>query len=339
TFPSLFPYHRRSMKQNLPARALLLAPMVALSHRALRELILGFGGMDLAFTEMASAAAIVAHTKYDEWYIDAAPSPERVIYQFYTIRPESLPEAMAIVAGRGAFGADINFGCSAPHITRAGGGAAWMREPERGFALTRLARAAWPASLSAKLRIGADDDYERLRDFCLGLCDAGLDFLTLHPRLEGQKFRRKVRWDYVSRLATDLPRPVVGNGDIEGWADYSRRMSGDGPAGIMIGREAVRRPWIFALLRGLEADAAFELRIDLREVANRFLDLVETRLPPDFHESRAKRFFFYFSDNFSYDHHIRVRLNNAPDLSTMRRLLDEYLVEVPGDRFRVDKGG
>jgi tRNA-dihydrouridine synthase len=244
---------------------------------------------------------------------------------------------MELVGKRGSFGADINFGCSAPHIIRAGGGAAWMREPEKAFALARLARGAWSSSLSAKLRIGVDDDYQRLRDFCLGLAEAGCDFLTLHPRLEGQKFRRSGRWDYVARLAADLPVPIIGNGDIRGWADYTRWMAEARPAGIMIGREAVRRPWLFTLIRGLEADPGFELEIDLRETAFRFLDLVESRLPPDFHETRAKRFFSYYADNFTWAHHLKVALANAADLSAMRRVLDDYLVEVPGDRVRIEK--
>jgi tRNA-dihydrouridine synthase len=310
--------------------------MVGLSHRALRELILGFGGMDLAFTEMASAGAVVARSRFDEWYLDAGPSPERVIYQFYTTKPERLPEALAMVADRGAFGADINFGCSAPQILRAGGGAAWMREPVKAFALAARARETCSASLSAKLRIGTEDDYERLKDFCLGLVEAGLDFLTLHPRLEGQRFRRKSRWDYVARLAAELPVPVVGNGDVQGWEDYATWMEEARPAGIMIGREAARRPWIFALIRGLEADRDFELRVDLRQVAFDFLDLVESRLPFDFHESRAKKFFVWFADNFTWAHLMRTRLQNAPDPGAMRLILDDYFAEVPGDRYRVE---
>ena len=330
--------------------------MVALSHRALRELILGFDagggdrglpraegpdfprGLDLAYTEMASAAALLAHSAFDESFIDAGPEPAKVIYQFYTTKSERLPEALSLVADRGVFGADINFGCSAPHILRAGGGAAWMREPKEAADLVRLARSSWTASLSAKLRIGAEDDYERLRDFCLGLVEAGIDFLTLHPRLEGQKFRRSGRWDYVGRLVEDLPLPVVGNGDIRGFDEWSRWMAEAKPAGIMIGREAVRRPWIFAFIRGREADPAFELRVDLRETAFRLLDLVEARLPPEFHESRAKRFFSYYCDNFSFAHHLNVKLQRAVDLGSMRTILDEYLAEMPGDRMKIDRG-
>lgn len=212
-----------------------------------------------------------------------------------------------------------------------------MREPKKAAELVRLARSAWEGSLSAKLRIGAEDDYGRLLGFCQGLVEAGLDFLTLHPRLEGQKFRRRGRWDYVSRLVEDLPIPVVGNGDVRAYADWKRWMDEARPAGIMIGREAARRPWIFTLIRGLEKDPSFELPVDLRKTAFRFLELLEGLLPPEFHESRAKRFFSYYCDNFSFAHHIKTGLQKAPDLESMRRTLDAYLAEVPGDRLRVER--
>jgi tRNA-dihydrouridine synthase B len=321
-----------------PPRSLFLAPMVGLSHRALRELVLGFGGLDYAYTEMASAAALVSGSPYDGWYLDAGPEPGRVICQFYATKPERLPEALAVTrerSGDAVFGADINFGCSAPHITKAGGGAAWMRDPEAAFALVRSARAAWDRSLSAKIRLGAQEDYRRLSDFVRGIAEAGVDFVAVHPRFEGQKFRRQGRWDCVARLAAEMPIPVVGNGDVRTWDDYRERASDYSPAGVMIGREAARRPWIFALLRGKEASEDFSIEVDLRATALRMLELIETRLPPDFRLTRARRFFFYFADNFSFAHHIRWKLQNAADLDGMRRELDAYLLEAPGDARRV----
>jgi tRNA-dihydrouridine synthase B len=321
--------------------------MVALSHRALRELILEFGGLDYAYTEMASAGTLVSGSPYEDCYLDAGPDPTKVVYQLYTTKSERLPEALAMLRERqpaepgagvsgagGVYGADINFGCAAPQITRAGGGAAWMREPEKAFTLVASARSAWDRRLSAKLRIGQEDDYEALADFVRGIAQAGVEYVTLHPRLEAQKFRRQGRWDYVARLAEEMPIPVIGNGDIRTWTDYRRRMAEAKPAGIMIGREAARRPWIFALIRGKEKDEAFSLEVDLREVAFRMLELIETRLVEDFRLTRAQRFFAYYTDNFSYAHYIKWKLVNAPDLDTMRRELDGYFVEMPGDRIR-----
>lgn len=320
------------MSSPFPPRSLFLAPMVALSHRPLRTLVREFGGLDYACTEMASAAALVSGSPYERWYVDPAPEPERTILQFYTVKPERLVEALERCASMPVFGADINFGCAAPHIERSGGGVAWMADPQGAADLVRRARAAWPKVLSAKLRIGPEEDYAALRDFCLRLADSGLDFLTLHPRLKNEKFRRSSRWDYVAALARELPIPVVGNGDVRRYSDYRAKLEAFAPAGIMIGREAARRPWIFALIRGREADPAFSLEVDLEATAYRMLSLIEDHLPPDFHSTRARRFFFYYCDNFSFAHHIKWKTQNAESLDDVRRALSEYFAEVPEDR-------
>lgn len=323
-----------------PSGSLFLAPMVALSHRALRELILEFGGLDYAYTEMASAGAAVSGSPYEDCYLDSGPDPSKVVYQLFTAKSERLPEALAMLKDRQGqtgqvFGADINFGCAAPHITKTGGGAAWMREPEKAFALVRAARSAWEGHLSAKIRLGQEDDYEALADFVRGLADAGAEYVAVHPRLEAQKFRRLGRWDYVARLVREMPIPIVGNGDIRSWGDYRKRTDEASPAGIMIGREAARRPWIFALLRGKEKDPDFTIDVDLRATALRMLDLIESRLIEEFRLTRAQRFFFYYADNFSYAHYIKWKLVNASDLDSMRHELDAYFAEVPADRIKI----
>ena len=208
-----------------------------------------------------------------------------------------------------------------------------MREPERAFELARSARAAWSKCLSAKIRLGQEEDYDRLADFVRGLAEAGVDYVALHPRFEAQKFRRQGRWDILARLAAEMPLPIVGNGDIRSWGDYRRRTEEARPAGIMIGREAARRPWIFALLRGKEASEDFSMEVDLRATALRMLELIETHLIEEFRLTRAQRFFFYYADNFAYAHYIKWKLVNSPDLDGMRRELDSYFEEMPADRM------
>lgn len=315
--------------------ALFLAPMVALSHRALRELIMEFGGLDYAYTEMASAAAVVSGSPYEDCYLDPGPCPEQVVYQLYATKGERMPEALARLNGRPVFGADLNFGCAAPHITKAGGGAAWMREPEKAFALARSARAVWDSCLSAKIRLGPGEDYSRLAEFVLGLAEAGVEYIALHPRFEGQKFRRQGRWDLLARLAQEMPIPIVGNGDIRLWTDYRRRVDEAGAAGYMLGREAARRPWIFALLRGRELSEDYSIEVDLLKTALRMLELIETRLIKEFWLTRAQRFFYYYAENFSFSHHIKWRLVNAPDLATMRHELTAYFEELPSDQMHI----
>jgi len=325
------------MESPFPPRSLFLAPMVELSHKPLRILVREFGGLDIACTEMASASLFLSGSANESWYLDPEPESERTMLQFYTMRGRTAPllEALERCSDLGVMGADINFGCAAPRISRAGGGAAWLEDPAGARNLVAEARRVWPKLLSAKLRIGAEEDYPRLRDFCLGLVDAGLDFLSLHPRLSNEKFRRKSRWDFVAALGRDLSVPVVGNGDVRSYTDYRERVERYSPAGIMIGREAARRPWIFALIRGREADAGFSLEVDLLATAERLLDLLEEHIPPEYRLERARRFFAYYSDNFTFAHHITWRLQNSPDLGSMRAALEAYIAEVPADRRKV----
>ncbi len=333
--PSAAPFH--------PARdsdALLLAPMVGLSNRPLRTLAFGFGGLDFAFTEMASAGGYVSGAPNEEYWLDTMPRPKATGIQFYTIKPEHLEAACRRVAAiQPALlprAIDINFACSAPHIRRAGGGSDWMTRPEEAYALVRLARSAWPGLLTAKIRSGQDEDYDRLSRFCHGLAEAGLDLLTLHPRLDSQKFRRKSRSDYIARLVAELSIPVIGNGDVRSLADWRAMRDSCRPAGIMIGREAVRRPWIFALLRGAARDSGFRIEIDRAMVALRFLDLVGEHLPPEWHVKASRAFFHYYSDNFTFAHHLKWKLANAPDIPAMRSILAQYFDQVPQDRTKIE---
>ncbi len=327
---------------NKDSDLLLLAPMVGLSHRPLRTLAFGFGGLDFAFTEMASAGGYVSGAPFEEYWLDTMPRPAATGIQFYTIKPEHLEAACRRVSALpGALlprAIDINFACSAPHIKRAGGGSDWMTRPEEAYNLVRLARASWPGLLTAKIRSGQDDDYGRLSEFCSGLAGAGLDLLSIHPRLDSQKFRRKARTDHIARLAAELSIPVVGNGDVRTVADWKAMKDACGPAGVMIGREAVRRPWIFALIRGAAREPGFTLEIDRFEVAERLLDLVAAELPPEWHVKAARAFFHYYSDNFSFAHHLKWKLVNAPDIASMRSLLAVYFGEVPQDRISVERG-
>ena len=99
----------------------------------------------------------------------------------------------------------------------------------KAFGLARSARAAWSKSLSAKIRLGRDEDYERLADFVRGLAEAGVDYVALHPRFEGAEIQAARQMGFRGPLAAEMPLPIVGNGDIRLWTDYRRRLARRSP--------------------------------------------------------------------------------------------------------------
>jgi len=324
----------------LPKNALMLAPMVGITNRAFRTLVAELGGPDRYVTEMASAEAFSSHAQYEECYTDARPSPATTSVQFYARSLAAMEAACRELSRRDAAlrpdGIDLNFGCSAPHIRKSGGGSAWSEDPAGAAELVAAARAAWSGTLSAKLRMGPDDDYPRLLGFCAGLAAAGLDFIAIHPRTDSQKFKRRARHDITARLARDLAIPVVANGDI-GSADAARALFAEGAGAVMIGREAVRRPWIFAALRAelagvpLDRLAVAGQPLDRLAVALRFLELDAAFLPEKWQLETARRFFDYYCEPLSFAHHIKYKTMNSPTLGAMRATLEEYFSQVPAD--------
>jgi tRNA-dihydrouridine synthase len=326
--------------------------MAELSHRALRELIEGFGGCDEYYTEMISAGALLSGGPFEGWYTDPLPRPEKLVYQLVGADRDQLVRAAALLDSRDCAGIDINMGCSAPAIRRTGAGAAWMTDIDRAGDLAGGLRKAVKKRLSVKLRTGLADDFDYLLRFCRRLADAGVELITLHPRTIREKFRRSARWDHVARLKRELGIPVAGNGDAATAGDLCRRAASGACNAVMAGRGAVRQPWIFAEAQRMEAarrgagqagedgraegagEAAFPEPVNLEETALRFVELLALHQPPEFHASRARRFFAYYCDNLIWAHHVKTLLGRETELSGMAGVLTDYFRDHPEERLR-----
>jgi tRNA-dihydrouridine synthase len=327
-----------------------LAPMAELSHRALRELIEEFGGCDEYFTEMISAAALLGGGPFEKWYVDNGPRPDKLVYQLVGSDSGQIARAAALLDRHECAGIDINMGCSAPLIRKTGAGVAWMASVDRAGDLIKEVRKSVKRRLSVKIRTGLTDDFEYLVRFCRRVEAEGVELITLHPRAAKEKFKRLAKWDYVGDLRKELGIPVAGNGDISDAAGLIRRASGPCDA-VMVGRAAVRQPWIFAQSLGIGdqgsgsgvpvrnigvydiSRSSSELQPQppvpspyslLEKTGVRFLELLTCHQPPEFHLSRARRFFSFFCDNLQWGNFLKNRLNREENLSGIERAWREF---------------
>jgi tRNA-dihydrouridine synthase len=303
----------------------LLAPMAELSHRPLRELIEGFGGCDEYFTEMISAGAFVAGGPFEAWYADGGPRPEKIVYQIAGSDASQIAKAAALLSERDCLGIDINMGCSAPAITRSGAGVRWMEDIDKAGNLIALVRKGVKRRLSVKLRTGPSDDFEYLVRFCRRLEEEGAELITLHPRTAKEKFRRTARWNYIPALKKELRIKVAGNGDISSAAEMLNRAALCDA--VMTGRLAVRQPWCFSEAR--PPDKRNSGRHTVEETGLRFLELLAQYQPPEFHLSRARRFFSYFCDNLTWAHYVKTLLNREQHLAGIEQAWRRYFAEHP----------
>ncbi len=306
--------------------------MATIGHRAYRELLESFGGCDLYYSEMVGAAPFLHGGRFESFYADPLPRPDKLVFQVVGPDAEKLAKTAAILDGRGVFGVDINMGCSAPEIARTGAGVAWMRDEEGARRLIALVRSSVKGRLSVKLRLGQDEDFARLVHFCQALQEEGVQQFTLHPRTANEKLRRRARWDYIGLLRAELSVPVAGNGDVGSAREAVSRL--EGPCdGVMIGRAAVREPWIFSAAKALISGDPSCRVIDLEDVAARFVDLLLRHQPPEFWETRSRRFFHYYCDNLTWAHYVRTQINRETEPRGMLRILREHLASNPEERY------
>lgn len=202
-----------------------------------------------------------------------------------------------------------------------------MASIDRAGELISLVRQNVSRRLSVKLRIGFKDDVEYLVNFCRRLEAEGVEMITLHPRLVTEKFKRLARWDYVEALQKELKIPVVGNGDILTADELVKRAKN---CDVMIGRGAVRHPWIFAEARDFERTShggtAAQRNFNIEDVGVRFLEFLTKYQPPEFHHSRAMRFFGFFCDNLKFGNYLKTQLNRAETLADIEHIWRGYFI-------------
>jgi tRNA-dihydrouridine synthase B len=230
----------------------LQAPMAGFTNCAYRQIIRQFGGVGLPATEMVSARGFLQlESRSDEfpdrlWGVLEEPRPLAV--QIWDNDPESLARVGERLAHEFHVSVvDINFGCPAKEITQAKSGSYLLRDPDLvGRIVARVVEACRPVPVTAKIRLGLTRDAINAADVAQAVEGAGGAALTVHGRTVEDMFRGRADWDAIARIKPSLGKiPLIGNGDLTTAAavvDVFRRYELDG---VMIGRAALYRPWLF----------------------------------------------------------------------------------------------
>lgn len=309
------------------APALLLAPMAGVTNAPFRRLLSDFGGYGALTTEMLSATAFLQEDVWASPFTKRRPCEGPVIYQFRVSGTENLEAMVAKALELAPTAIDLNLGCPAPKIQQQASGAAlWRDFPRLGEVLARL-RKAYAGPLTVKCRLGdAAEDWrtpfrERLRLFE----DSGVDALTVHPRFSDEKLKRRARWELFPWIAAQTRLPVVGNGDVCAPSDVAAHQDAFAPlAGLMLGRVAAVRPWIFRDFAGLPP-----VEIDHAEVWERLYRYTLEDMPPERAFGRLKEFTYYFSRNFFFGHDLWRGIQKADDPAGLREAALRFLEARP----------
>jgi tRNA-dihydrouridine synthase len=169
-------------------------------------------------------------------------------------------------------------------------------------------------------------NWSGLRDFCLMLQDNGVDAVCVHPRLKQDRLKRPARWEYIGKIKKLLDIPVIGNGDVNSPQATKRMFELTGCDAVMIGRAAVKSPWLFRqIANSLSPDLYDNNYPDPADAFKRFIAILENAMEPEYTLPLLKRFTFYFSQNYAFGHTLWSLVHNADSLATATYLANEFL--------------
>jgi tRNA-dihydrouridine synthase B len=338
-----------------------LAPMAGMTDTAFRRLVKRRGGCGLVVTEMVSSEGLVRGIDRTLEYAEYTEEERPVSIQIFGGDPDKMAAAAQIVEGMGADVVDVNMGCPVPKIAKHNAGCSLMREPEHAQAVVRAMARAVRIPVTVKMRAGWDADDINAPDLARRMEDAGAAAIAVHGRTAAQSYSGSADWDLIGRVAAAIGIPVFGSGDCVEPAQLVERMLNNGIAGVLVGRGALRNPWIFeqaaAIARG-EAPRAIsgEERgqflldyIDLllhertgESVGFRHLAPTRPQVPSPATEDREparghdrwvinklRALNSWYTKGLDNGSHLRVAINAAQSVPELRAIIAEFFAAVP----------
>jgi tRNA-dihydrouridine synthase len=268
-----------------PAPVLALAPMQDVTDLPFWKLMARYGGADLYYTEYFRVTASSGLDKPILASITKNPTGRPVIAQMIGNDIPSLVRTARELQRHPVTAIDLNLGCPAPVVYRKCAGGGLLRDLPQVDSILGALREAIPGKFTVKTRLGFDD--EKTIETLLPLFRKhAVDLVTVHGRTVLQMYRGGIRHDLIRVAAESLACPVLANGNVSTPADAESVLGETGARGLMIGRGAVRNPWIFSQIREHLAGQPLTLPTG-RQVLAYIHDLYETVCDPAIPEPKG----------------------------------------------------
>lgn len=229
------------------ATNLLLAPLAGYTDLAFRLIARSCGGLGLACTELICPDGILRGTRKSMELSSTCAEDRPLAMQIFGSEAHKLAEGARWAEDHGADVVDINMGCPVDKVTQRFGGSKLLCDLDRAVGIASACKSALRAiPLTCKIRLGWDDTCIVAPELARRLEDVGVDAITVHGRTTAMAFSGKARLDGIADVVAAVRHiPVIGNGDIRTPEDAQHMLAVTGCAGVMIGRGALSRPWIF----------------------------------------------------------------------------------------------
>ncbi len=221
-----------------------LAPLAGFSDASFRSLcsVMGAG---ITVTEMVSAKGLEYNNVQTKELLYRDPDETFTGVQIFGSDLDAMKKASEYLTDKSFEFIDINMGCPVRKVVKNGDGSALMGDLKLLYAVAKTVVDSTSKPVSAKIRLGVDENSINCVDAAKALEDAGVEMITIHARTAKMMYSGNADWEKIADVVSTVEIPVFGNGDITSIEDYIRIMEMTDCAGVAIGRGAIGNPFIF----------------------------------------------------------------------------------------------
>ena len=310
---------------------LVLAPMAGLTDAAFRRAVRRCGGVGLVVSGILPSEGLLRGPRRMEGALRIAPDEHPIALQVSGSRPDRVAEAARLCEARGADVVDINMGCPVAKVTKGLCGAALLRDARQAALIVRAVVEAVSVPVTAKMRLGWSEREETFLEVARAVTEEGAAALTLHPRTREQGYSGEARWEAIARLKEAVRVPVVGNGDVRAPQDALDLFRSTRCDAVMVGRAAVKNPWIFRQIEELKQTGRCSAPTAAERCAlilGHFRDLIEDG-PPKLALHRMKSFLGKYTSGMPGAASLRGSLEHHRDPHALMEAFGAWAAELP----------
>lgn len=308
---------------------LYLAPMAGVTNQVFRR-ICRADGADVLTSEFVSADGIFHRNKRTQEYLDFQEEERPFGVQLFGGDASHLAEgARLVIEWKNPDFIDLNFGCPVNKVVSKFGGASVLRDLRLLEKIAKeVVKAAGEVCVTAKIRIGWNESSVNALETAKILEEAGIGRIAVHGRTKEQGYGGVANWEVIGQVAASVKVPVIGNGDIACPEDALLRLRETGVAGLMIGRAAMNRPWLFsqiqAAMRGEPIPADPSLKERWQRVIAHCRAEIAWRGDENFAMRSMRSRLMAYSRGMPQGRHLREALGKVVSLDGLSSIADAH---------------